>query len=229
MLTGQRPDSTGGYNFETKNPTALLNIPMMFSRNGYATAGYGKILHNEKNIFGMDWNVEQFNNNWYKVQNTENGLFMNASVTPDKHTPEESFPDHIFTSRAIKTIRTAVHNNSVATTKHRPFMVGLGFKLPHLALHVPFKYFDLYREQATASPVDQVKDSWPYHFQSTADLSFPVGASEIGYSLSNQRTFEFMNREGASKSAEGIRLKNEPMIPFPKRAHLEVTSCVLHF
>lgn len=194
---------------------------MMFSRNGYTTAGYGKILHNEKNTLLQDWNLEQFNNNWYKVQNSEDGLFMNASVTPDKNRPEEEFPDPIFTSRAIKTIRAVVQNRKQELIP-TPFMVGVGFKLPHLALHVPFKYFDLYREQATAAAGNQVKRQWPYHFASTADLSYPEDAPEMSYSLSNNKRYSYMNEEGSKKSVEDTLLKNNAMISFPKRAHLEV-------
>jgi arylsulfatase A-like enzyme len=221
MLTGQRPDSTGMYNFETLNPTRLLNIPMMFSRNGYTTAGYGKILHHEKNDVHMNWNYEQFNNDWYKVQNTESKV-MNASVTPDKNMPEEQFPDHIFTSRAIETIRALVHNNTHAA-RPKPFMVGVGYKLPHLALHVPFRYFEQYRAQAAAPPEEQGRDRWPYHCKSTADLSYPQDAPVMSYSLSNANEFKYMNEEGASASVQKIRLKNDALLPFPKRAHLEVS------
>lgn len=220
MLTGQRPDSSGVHNFESQSSN--INIPSMFSRNGYITAGYGKILHKEYNFQNAEWNFEQFNNNWYKVQNQEDKLYMNASVTPDRHMPESEFPDYIFTSRAIKTIQELVMNKTRVQKSHKPFMLGLGYKLPHLALHVPARYFDMYREQAAASRQDQSLASWPYHFSSTADLSFPPGAPEMGHSVSNYRHFLFMRDEGASKSTEHVRLRNEARLPFPKRAHLEV-------
>ena len=227
MLTGQRPDTTGGYNFETENPTTLLNIPMMFSRSGYVTAGYGKVLHLEKNKFRMDWNYEQFNNNWYYVQNNEDRLFMNATVTPDKNIPEEKFPDYIFADRAINTIRNIVKNNSHAQ-RPKPFMVGLGFKLPHLALHIPFKYFDMYRTKATAPPEQQDIKIWPYHFKSTMELTYPRFASSMGYSMSNYRKFFYMNDEGQKKSVKHSLLQNNELLYFPKKAHLEVCRALIY-
>lgn len=222
MLTGQRPDATGNYNFESGNTNVLMSIPRMFTLNGYISAGYGKVFHKENNVANSDWNYEQFNNNWYQVQNQEDKLYMNSTITPDKNWREEEFPDHFFTTRAIDTIRAIVRNNTNVSMSSKPFLVGLGFKLPHLALHVPFKYFDMYRNQATASQFDQERRMWPYHFHSKADLSFPLNAPEQGYSMSNSRHFLFMNHEGERKYRENTSLMKSARAPFPKRAHLEL-------
>ena len=221
MLTGQRPDTTSTYNFESDNSDRLINIPMMFSHNGYVTAGYGKVLHRENNENKMYWNLEQFNNNWYKMQNLEDKLYMNASVTPDRNWREEDFPDYSFTTRAIQTIRTIVDENK-RLEEPKPFMVGLGFKLPHLALHVPFKYFNMYSGQVTSPRFDHDMEKWPYHFNSDVDLTYPVGSPEMGYSQSNSRYYIYMKGEGAHKSMENTTLKKNSRLPFPRRAHLEV-------
>lgn len=228
MLTGQRPDATGHYNFESGSAIPLMNIPRMFTLNGYVSAGYGKVFHKEKSTIenNPDWNFEQFNNNWYQLQNQENKLYMNSTITPNKNWREEDFPDHLFTTRAMKTIRAIVRNNTITSKPQTPFIVGLGFKLPHLALHIPFKYFDMYRSQATTSRNDRDRSMWPYHFHSSADLSYPMNSPEQGYSDSNAQHFLYMNHEGERKYQENASLKKSTLTPFPKRAHLEV--CVAH-
>lgn len=67
---------------------------------------------------------------------------MNSTVMPDKMKPEDTFPDHNFTTLAIKALREFHRKNQ----EH--YMVGLGFKMPHTALHIPYRYFDMYRSRA---------------------------------------------------------------------------------
>ena len=35
--------------------------------------------------------------------------------------------------------------------KPKNFMVSVGFKLPHLAVHVPYKYYEMYRNRTGSS------------------------------------------------------------------------------
>jgi iduronate 2-sulfatase len=63
LLTGLRPDTLGTYNFQSSFPPHLI-MPMRFSKAGYNTAGYGKILHwdtDDKDI----WNVDHWDGKWY--------------------------------------------------------------------------------------------------------------------------------------------------------------------
>lgn len=70
--------------------------------------------------------------------------FQNASTMPDKHRKEEDFRDYQFASRAIQAIKELSGKN-----REKHWMVGVGFKLPHLSLHVPYKYYDMYTKKGS--------------------------------------------------------------------------------
>ena len=92
-----------------------------------------KNLHELTNIqlyIGI-WNYDAWDGNWYEYQNLEVGL-MNSSVTPDKVREHHEFRDYLFASRAIKTLKAIVAENKY-------FMLSIGFKSPHLTLHVPYR------------------------------------------------------------------------------------------
>lgn len=50
-------------------------------------------------------------------------------------------------------------------------MVGLGFKLPHLAVHVPWQYYEMYRNRTDAFAL------------SKKELRFPPSAPEASYRI----------------------------------------------
>lgn len=80
---------------------------------------------------------------------------MNSSVMPDKHKQEETFRDHMFASRAIDALER------LSEKKESYFMVAIGFKMPHLSLHVPQRTFDLYRDKSYVW--DNVTDAYLTH------------------------------------------------------------------
>jgi len=82
-------------------------FPKHLAQSGYNTAGYGKILHLERNDRSV-WNFDSWENNWYEYQANEMS-FLNSSTMPDKHTREEDFRDYKFATRAIQ----AIHDLSV--------------------------------------------------------------------------------------------------------------------
>jgi iduronate 2-sulfatase len=129
---------------------------------------------------------------------------MNASTMADRVTPEEEFRDHLFTSRAIATMRQM-------QAQQQLFMVGLGFKLPHLAVHVPFKYFDMYRHKQ--------QHMWRRRHK---ERVFPKSAPMVAHKNSAMQQFEFMNKDGAEKSIrkESIGRMNQP---FSQQMHTELS------
>ena len=135
LLTGLRPDTVGTYNFQ-HSFRPHLSLPTQLARSNYNTAGIGKLFHwdgGDKEI----WNYFQWDNDWYGYQNKENN-FMNSSAMPDKTRSEDGFRDHQFAERAAKVL--------VDLSKEKKFfMLAIGFKLPHLQLHVPYKYYELYK------------------------------------------------------------------------------------
>ncbi len=182
LLTGLRPDTVGTYGFESSfHPH--VTFPTQLVRSGYNTASYGKIFHwegNDRNI----WNYESFENGWYDFQNNERS-WMNSSTMPDKVHAEEWFRDHQFTTRAIEGLHKLVKENKY-------FMLGLGFKLPHLAVHVPYKYYEMYKGK---------EESWRLNKK---ELRFPLSSPEIGYRCCAEPTFYFMEEEGARPATKTI-------------------------
>eukprot|EP00601_Ochromonadales_sp_CCMP2298_P013000 CAMPEP_0173268066 /NCGR_PEP_ID=MMETSP1142-20121109/30119_1 /TAXON_ID=483371 /ORGANISM="non described non described, Strain CCMP2298" /LENGTH=674 /DNA_ID=CAMNT_0014204265 /DNA_START=104 /DNA_END=2128 /DNA_ORIENTATION=- len=184
FLTGLRPDTTGSYNFET-SILPHIPFPALLVNHGYNTAASGKIEHSrlatekyadaattEKTI----WSHECWENGWYKYQGSEKQL-MNSSVTPDKKELED-FRDWQYTTRTLQHIR---HLSALP----QPFLSAIGFKLPHLELHVPHKYFSMYKDKA------------PEWKLSKRELKFPSSVSEISYRCCAEGRFRFMNNEGS--------------------------------
>jgi hypothetical protein len=68
----------------------------------------------------------------YEYQNLERE-FMNSSTMPDKVKHEHHFRDYIHTTRAIEVLTNMSQHDKY-------FMLGMGFKLPHLAVHVIYIY-----------------------------------------------------------------------------------------
>eukprot|EP01041_Mallomonas_annulata_P000740 gene740-1419_t len=203
MLTGLRPDTTGTYSFQwTFRP--LMIFPTQLTRSGYTTRGIGKILHweTDPNV----WN-DQFQDNWYDYQNTERD-FMNSTTMPDKTRPEESFKDHLFTTKAINTLRE-LHN------KDKYFLIGLGLKLPHLSMHIPYEYYKMYL------------DKQEYWKLSEQERTFPSSTPGPAYRCCADNSFRYMNEEGAKPSIKDINIgdKMDYVIPDDMRNELMLGYC----
>lgn len=178
-------------------------FPGLFTAAGYKTSGYGKIFHwdgPEQDV----WNHDQWDGGWYDYQNQEIGL-MNASVMADKIKPVEDFRDYQFTSRAIATMRQ-LHS------QQKLFMVGLGFKLPHLAVHVPFKYFDMYRQK-------QQQGMWK---RRRKELKFPKSAPVVAHKCCALDTFRFLNKDGGEQSRKKTYIGRVDQ-PFSQQMHTELS------
>ena len=161
LLTGLRPDTIGNYNFQHSYWGHMI-LPKALGRSGYNTAGVGKILHWDganKDI----WNYYQYDNDWYGYQGREDS-YMNSSAMPDKTRREDQFRDHEFAEKAVHALKKL-------SSEPKFFMLGVGFKLPHLALHVPYKYFKMYDSK-------EKKNMWKL---SKKELRFPSSVSEVSW------------------------------------------------
>ena len=123
---------------------------------------------------------------------------MNSTVMPDKIKPEETFPDHLFASKAIESIR--YFNDH----KENYFMTAVGFKMPHTALHVPFKYYDMYRNRNIV-----------WNSLDEAGRVFPPTAPTVAWRCCAAPSFRFMNQEGALRNnrEEGLEDMKQPVSP----------------
>ena len=79
-------------------------------------------------------------------------------------------------------------------------MVGVGFKLPHLALHVPYKYYDMYTKKG--------KKFYDAVALKENERRFPQTAPEVSYKCCAQETFVFQNKEGSVKSTDAVQIGN---------------------
>jgi len=152
---------------------------------GYNTAGFGKILHWESNDRDM-WTYDSWENGWYEYQNFERSI-MNSSTMPDKIKPHHQFRDYEFTTRTIETLRKI-------TKEPNPWMVAIGYKHPHLAIHVPHHYYNMYKGK---------EEMWRL---TRKELRFPPSSPEVAYRCCAEQSFFMMNEEGAKKSNNEIRL-----------------------
>ena len=73
---------------------------------------------------------------------------MKSSVMPDKNKDSNTYPDAVIARRACEQIRNFVHGKSshsgIGEGNQKYWMTGVGFKMPHTALHVPYEYYRMY-------------------------------------------------------------------------------------
>jgi iduronate 2-sulfatase len=211
MLTGLRPDTVGTYSFQSSfRPFRVF--PSELISAGYLTASIGKIAHwegDDKTI----WNFLQWDNGWYEYQGSENN-HMNSSTMPDKIKPEDQFRDHLFADKTLETMRALVK-------KPNYFMLSVGFKLPHLAVHVPYRYYEMYKnmsEHPSLTGSHTQPASWRLKRN---ELRFPISSPDVAYRCCANPEFEYMKDEGATKSDRKITLGDINYM-FPDRVHDEL-------
>ena len=67
---------------------------------------------------------------------------------------QEDFRDYKFASKAINTLKDLIQ-------KPEPFLLSVGFKLPHLALHVPYQFYDLYKSRNESWKLTEHERTFP--------------------------------------------------------------------
>jgi arylsulfatase A-like enzyme len=155
MLTGMRPDKTKVWDlftdFRQVNPNAM-SIMEYFVKNGYETAGTGKIFHEESTGPGHDapsWSIPWVFDNapTYVNFTAEKGKKGPAIECAD--VPDNSYRDGVCAEEAIKLMHKLKDGQ-------KPFFLAVGFHKPHLPFVAPKKYWDLYkREQFQIAPFQQ--------------------------------------------------------------------------
>lgn len=199
LLTGLRPDSVGTYNFG-HSYWPHLTLPTQLVRNGYNTVGIGKVFHWETSDKST-WSFDSFENRWYEYQNAE-WSWMNSSTMPDRHRPLQKFRDYEFAMHALDVWEKLLKSP-------KPYMLAVGFKLPHLTLHVPHQFYELYKNKS---------DHWRL---TKRELRFPVSTSEISYRCCAEGDFKFMREDGSLPFNRSIRIGDINMV-LPNAMHDEL-------
>jgi len=155
VLTGMRPDKTKVRDLQTDfrqvNPNAM-SIMEYFVKNGYETAGTGKIFHEGSTGQGHDapsWSIPWVYDNapTYVNFTAEKGKKGPAIECAD--VPDNSYRDGVCAEEAIKLMHKLKDGQ-------KPFFLAVGFHKPHLPFVAPKKYWDLYkREQFQIAPFQQ--------------------------------------------------------------------------
>jgi len=129
---------------------------------------------------------------------------MNSSTMPDKVKPEEKFRDYEFATKAIETLDSLIQSPNY-------FMLAVGFKLPHLAVHVPYKYYEMYKNSNRS-------EGWKL---SHKELRFPPTASEISYRGHADTHFKYMKNEGSLLYDQTVEI-GDITFTFPELVHHEL-------
>ncbi len=154
LLTGLRPSTTGIYGLAPglRAVAALTNhvtLPQHFARQGYRTACFGKIFHdgsitprtrtNEFHVWGeagaMPYPPKKFVETPSPMKAVDWGIFP---------ADDRAQADWKIASAAIE------HLNSLP--KEQPFLLAVGFRLPHVPCFASKKWFDLYPEETLTLP-----------------------------------------------------------------------------
>ena len=167
LLTGLRPSTTGIYGLvpgirDVARTKEHVTLPQTFTRAGYRTFAAGKIYH-DGSMKPADQNAEF--NTWAKTPPTARPPQRIVKGLPADLTPlmdwgpwparDEDTGDYRIASAAVEALKT--------TTADKPFFIAAGFRLPHVPLYAPQKWFDLYPDASLQMPpvLDTDRDDTP--------------------------------------------------------------------
>jgi len=174
FFTGLRPDTTKVWDFKTHmrdfNPN-LVTLPEFFKRQGYETAGVGKLMHGAKNNDPRSWTIPYKWEHQLKYGTpygypANNGTYLGEAVKKlaekikgkkltwaqnrdffmnNKGRPSTErldVPDNAYMDGAIADEGIRIMKQMAKSGK--PFFLALGFRRPHLPFVAPEKYWKLY-------------------------------------------------------------------------------------
>src|SRR5258708_2139218 len=118
---------------------------------------------------------------------------MNSSTMPDKVWPDSKYRDYEFASRGVAQLERMISSK-------KNFMLGVGFKNPHLQVHIPYKYYEMYKSRTAAFKLTK------------KELRFPHSTPDVAYRCCAEPHFMYMNEEGAKRSENDIPLGDINMV-----------------
>lgn len=154
FLSGRRPETSGVYILATPARTALPDavlLPEHFRRQGYYTAGVGKVFHNVRTSDPAAWDLYEDG----AGEDDEEKAALNARYGGGDGRPRA----HVLSSDGARTrdglnarrIRQLLGERAVAGGS---FFLALGFHKPHLPWTAPRRFFDLYPPERIPLPAE---------------------------------------------------------------------------
>ena len=213
FLTGRRPETTRIYDLHTYWRDAggdFVTIPQHFAESGYATRGFGKIMHPVCGAAALDspgecdplsWTLPYFHSPNEKLWTCTSGMVG--------HGCDAAIPSHYAVSKAEERANPLPDTQNCdeamaqiadfatardSGTRPPPFFLAMGFHKPHLPFVVPQRHVDKYpidTIQAASNsfaPVDMPRVAWSSYGElrswiDIVDLDLPN--SQTGYSARN--------------------------------------------
>ena len=154
MFTGLRPDTIRAYNnkthFRDTQPDAI-SLAEFFKINGYATYGFGKVLHNTHRD-DQSWTEPQHYLVEKQYASSEfegktagiDGIHESNNLIPLFEGPDvddDAYRDGITNQAAIEKLKVAAQSD-------QPFLLFMGYHKPHTPFNAPKKYWDLYERES---------------------------------------------------------------------------------
>ena len=154
LLSGRRPETTGVYVLTTAARTALptaVMLPEFFRRQGYYSAGAGKVFHNAKVSDSASWDRYEDG----PPDDEEEKAAIESRYSGGDGRPRA----HILTSDGTRTrdgknIRTILQLMAEKSAIGQPFFLAAGIHKPHLPWTAPKKFFDLYPSGSITLPAE---------------------------------------------------------------------------
>jgi len=167
VLTGYRPSSTGIYGLapgirSVDVTRGCISLPQYFSKQGYFTAGYGKVFH--------DGAIpKELQKNEFDIWGPSPGMPMPTKRLVQSTIPERGMDWGIFPENDCDQPDWKTADNAIAQLKSRPkdkpFFLAAGFRLPHVPCFASQKWFDMY-------PTENEIQLPPYLAKDRADVPF---------------------------------------------------------
>ena len=156
LLTGIRPSTSGVYELKQQLRQApmlegAMTIPAQFKANGYYVLGRGKIYHGKP--YSDEWNdfktAPDARNNQFREKPVSRLPKIRVRDFGPIDLPEEQFRDVINARWAAKELKRNFN---------KPFFMAVGFRLPHVPLYAPARFFLNHPKAEVSLPIIKEDD-----------------------------------------------------------------------
>lgn len=144
FMSGKRPENLGIYNLTTPLRSVMpdgLFLPEYFRKNGYFTAGAGKVYHNVKMNDAQSWDFYQ---DGPSQDPQDIAALKNRAEGADGRPAWQMLDGDGSLTRDGMNGKTISNYIATKSLEQKPFFLAVGFHKPHLPWTAPKRFFDLY-------------------------------------------------------------------------------------